>query len=693
MMTYRPDVDGLRAVAILSVVLYHASEPAMSGGFTGVDVFFVISGYLITRLIAAEIDQGRFSIAAFYVRRTKRIFPALFVVLFTTLGLGAWLLTPTELASLGRSMAATAAFVSNIAFWQDTGYFDVAAEGKPLLHTWSLAVEEQFYVFWPLLLLLLARLRMHVRYVVPAVFALSFAISAYASYVHPPSAFFLLPGRAWELLTGAALALGLVPVPRTESMRTMTAAAGLASIGLGFVLFDRTTVFPGWAALLPVGGAALIIAAGEHGSHAVSRRLLATRPMVFVGLISYSFYLWHWPLLVLARVTMRGHLPPGVALAVVAAAFGLSVLTWKFVEQPLRAKGITVRAAPVLLRYAVVSLAAFAAGAITHQTRGFVRFAPEVIVRTEEARYDINPLSRRCLQWQGQTGELPGSECMTGAETSGRRVAIWGDSHADSVAPGLASYASARGYATHQLTMAACPPLADVVVDGPGVNYAACAEFNRRVMEYVTTDPAVTAVVLTARWSLYTENARFGDDPGPITYLVDDLERELSPAASKRAFTRALAGTIAAIRAAGKAVVVLGTVPPLGTNIPECLARNHMPLSGVRDCAAPADRVLPYLAFADAEIERLTANRAGVCSFMPKQVLCRDGRCLDTWRDEILYANDDHLSAQGAAYLAEFLELERCLPPAPTRSDIAVGGGTMSRRGGRGPGTERVMGE
>ena len=541
------------------------------------------------------------------------------MTLFTTLVLGFFLLTPGELASLGRTIAATAGFVSNMVFWQDTGYFDTAAESKPLLHTWSLAVEEQFYVLWPLVLLLISKTRLGIRFVLAAVMALSFAASCYAAVVHPPSAFFLLPARAWELLVGAALSLGLAPLPRTTFQRNAVALVGLTMVLAGCVLIDRQSVFPGWNALYPCVGAALLIAAGEQGSNVVARQFLARSPMVFIGLISYSLYLWHWPLLSLARITQRGSLTGGQAAAVIAVAFGLSVLTWRFVERPLRAKGHTPAAAPVLMRYALVSVAALIVGVSIYRSNGFVQFARPEIVRTEIARFSGNPLSHDCLRWQAETGPLAGERCMTGQDEFPRRLVIWGDSHADSVAPGVVRYATDRAYGTYQLTMAGCPPLVDVDVEGPGGDYRPCRAFNRRVVEYIATDPSVDVVMLAARWTLYTENARFGhDDPGPITYLIDRYNHVQSSEGSKQAFSRALEATIRAVRAAGKKVIVLGTIPPLGVNVPECLARNHMPFSGVRECGPDAQVVRSHLRYADSEIERLVAKEPGACTLPPQ---------------------------------------------------------------------------
>ena len=685
MNSYRPDVDGLRAIAIVSVLAYHCSEQVLPGGFIGVDVFFVISGYLITRILASELADGRYSIAAFYVRRAKRILPVLFLVLSTTLALGLVLLTPSELSGMGKTMAATAGFVSNVTFWMDTGYFDTVAERKPLLHTWSLAVEEQFYLLWPVLLAWMTRRRWNIARMLWTGAVLSFALSCYFVVRHQPTAFFLLPGRAWELLMGAALALAVLPPIATRTQRNVSAVAGLAMIVGASLFLGRTSPFPGWNAVLPCVGTALLIHAGSSGETVVGRYLLSRRPVVFVGLISYSLYLWHWPLLSLARITQHGYLTPAQTIGVVALSLVLSVFTWRYVERPFRVHGPIPSAAPVLIRYAFVSVALFALGTFAYRSRGLVEFAPDNIVRTELARYDANPLSDRCLRWQGEAGPLPMSACMTAQTRFKRRMAIWGDSHADAVAPGAVRYANERGYATHQLTMAACPPLLTAEVKGPDVTYEPCAQFNKQVLQYLTRDAQTEVVLLAARWPVYTENTRFGpEDPGPTTFLVDAEDQELSAEASKRVFTRALDSTLNALRAAGKTVLILGTIPAIGINVPACLARNEMPLSDVRECDVDSAAVFPRMQFPDSEIDRIASNRPRVCTFIPKTVMCPNGECMDTYGKEILYANDDHLSTHGALFLSKHFTFDSCLnvpvrPAGQTAQDTPVGQNQVQR--------------
>lgn len=662
MIQYRPDVDGLRAVAVLSVVVYHAGVSWLPGGFIGVDIFFVISGYLITGIVAGEIGEDRFSLGRFYVRRARRILPALFVVIATTWTLGVWLLAPSELANLGHSIAATTAFVSNITFWREVGYFDIAAERKPLLHTWSLAVEEQFYLAWPLLLALLSRTSVNRLLVVVALAAISFALSIYAVAHWPAAAFFLIPTRAWELAVGAALALGLLRPPRRQAVRNALAASGLALIVVGLLLLDRVSPFPGLNALYPCLGTAMLIHAGEKGNHLLSRYVLATKPIVLVGLVSYSLYLWHWPLLALARITQRGELSTAESVVLILVAVVLSFFTWRYVEVPFRARTPRKAPAPILVRYAAASIAACALGMATALSDGFVRFAPAPIAATEAARWDNNSLSGRCLRWQSQTGALPGAECVTNADRFARRLVLWGDSHADALAPGVADFAHRHERASHQMTMASCPPLLGARVVGPVGDFTPCAAFNDRVMQYIATSPDIDTVVLSARWTVYAEGSRFGiDDSGPLTYLVDGSDQAWSPESSRRVFARALARTVDAIRAAGKNVLIIGQVPELGISIPTCLARNQLPLAGVRACAIAADLVWPRIDYVSRAIDAVTAQRQRVCVFHPQRALCSATECAGTADEKILYRDDDHLSATGAVALARRFQFDACL--------------------------------
>ncbi|OGQ25213.1 MAG: hypothetical protein A2138_06185 [Deltaproteobacteria bacterium RBG_16_71_12] len=368
-MTYRADIDGLRAIAVLSVLLFHAQVAGTGGGFVGVDVFFVISGFLITGIVSNEIDQGRFSIARFYQRRVLRIFPALFAVVAVTCVAAAVVLLPVAFRDYGQSVVATTLFSSNLLFWRESGYFEGAAHTKPLLHTWSLSVEEQFYLVLPPLLLAIKRF-LSGRYAswLLAIAALSLALAVDAVRREPMLAFYLVPHRAWELLLGSLLAVSgrrRIDDPR---LRTALALAGLCLILGSVCCYDETTPFPGVAAIPPCLGALLIIATGREGPTFV-HRLLQLRPLVVVGEISYSLYLWHWPIIVFVR-SWRPELHRTEQALVIVGSLALSYLSWRFVEQPFR----TARArAHVRRTFAVAGCvmgAALVLGFSIHLTHG-----------------------------------------------------------------------------------------------------------------------------------------------------------------------------------------------------------------------------------------------------------------------------------------------------------------------------------
>jgi peptidoglycan/LPS O-acetylase OafA/YrhL len=456
---YRADIDGLRAIAVMAVVLHHLSAPLVPGGYVGVDVFFVISGYLITNIISREIAEGKFTFSNFYERRARRIFPALFAMLAVTLIIGYFLLLPSDYVATMRAALGTLLFSSNIVFWREMaeGYFaatDVAL--NPLLHTWSLAVEEQYYVFFPFLLLLCYRyFRRHVALVLVACAIVSLAGAVLLIEKKSVAVFFLSPFRAWELLIGALLALNAVPALKSRAVREIAAGAGLLAILVACFLYDSKTTFPGWTALAPVLGAAAIIHAGANGN-SMAGRLLQWRPMVYTGLISYSLYLWHWPLIVLVRYfngmeALTSYLIAG--LLVVSLALGS--LSYHFIEQPFRRGG---RITP---RFVFSSSAVFALLLSTVSIFGLMRsglperFSPEV-VQFDLARSPEIPY-KKC------DGKSDGNWCMLGAGGSSKpTILLWGDSHLLAWAPAFQEILSRQDQKAVFVPSSNCPPLLNI---------------------------------------------------------------------------------------------------------------------------------------------------------------------------------------------------------------------------------------
>ncbi|HEY3146818.1 MAG TPA: acyltransferase family protein [Dongiaceae bacterium] len=496
---YRPDIDGLRAVAVLPVVFYHVQLGLTPGGFVGVDVFFVISGYLITSLISAEMSAGAYSVTKFYVRRARRIFPALFFMCAVVALFVALFCLPSDARRFSSSLAAATLFTSNFYFFFTSDYFAPGADTQPLLHTWSLAVEEQFYIFFPLILWLVRRyFAQREKAIMIALALISLAISAWLVRVDRTAAFYLLHSRAWELLLGALLAIGAVPAIRSRALATMLGLAGLALIA-GSVLFFKTQMpFPGLAALAPCVGAALVIYAGKDGSLPASR-LLSLAPVRFIGLVSYSLYLWHWPIDVLSRYfafwygwdpDLRLHKAAVVALSLVCA-----ILSWHFVEKPFRQRPYRFGSAATLSTSAAVMAALIVvAVAVYPLSQRFWSMPEEAqrVLATLDYRPDNNSL-RTCFlgpktndfRYFDQAG------CLALSDTKKNWLLI-GDSQAADLWAGLSgAYPDIN---LMQGTSSGCKPLLD------GTGQRRCTDLMRFLFIDFIPKHRFDVILLSARW-------------------------------------------------------------------------------------------------------------------------------------------------------------------------------------------------
>jgi peptidoglycan/LPS O-acetylase OafA/YrhL len=551
---YRADIDGLRAIAILSVILFHAGFSSFHGGFTGVDIFFVISGYLIGGHIYSDERSGRFRFRAFYSRRAKRILPALYVVITTTLCLGLVLLSPRELQRAATEGVATLLSGSNFFYWKVTDYFAVASEQRTLLMTWSLGLEEQFYLLVPLLMVWVLRAKMNLAIVLTGLSLLSFGVACYQVAHSPVSGFYLLPGRSWELLTGVLFALVATSTRRVtpQSVRTQHVLGGLGLVLALLPVFLLTTAlpFPALRAVPSVLGSALILQSPLAWTNTT---ILSTRGLRFVGRISYSLYLWHWPLLTLTRVVL-GVSPLRVeATIVLVISTILAIATYYWVEQPFRASRTSETR--LLLRYVTATIVLLIACFGIRATYGLAFRAPALA--TEE-RLDTIP-DDPCLV-QSATVPNPHSPC---AEDTGRpRVVLWGDSHAGSLAPVLRQMAHQSGYDFIEATKGSCPPLANAgryFSKDPGFA-GDCINFNNVVLHNLETDHHVQLIILAAYWKVilvdpYKNKSGWivrADRPDTDTPSLDT---------SQQLFSDALALTIAKLQQSGKRVFVVQDVP------------------------------------------------------------------------------------------------------------------------------------
>lgn len=624
-LNYRPDIDGLRAVAVLAVVLHHLSAPLLPGGYVGVDVFFVISGYLITRIISREIEEGNFTFARFYERRARRIFPALFAVLAISVVAGYALLLPSDMTATLRGALGTLFFASNIVFWRDfkEGYFAATDAGlNPLLHTWSLAVEEQFYVFFPVLLLACFRwTRRYIVFVLTACALVSLVGAALLVHSKSVAVFFLSPFRAWELLVGALLAVGAVPPLRSRVLREALAGAGLVAIAVACVVYDDKTTFPGLTALVPVLGAAALIYTGGIGP-TTAGRLLQLPPMVWVGLVSYSLYLWHWPVIVYTRYAIGFEPINSYIPLLFIVSLGLAALSYRFIEQPFR-RGANISGRMVFASSAVLVMLLSALAAAGLLRGGFEsRFGPEV-VKLDQARNPPIPF-RNC------DGRPLEDSCVLGTSSGEVKTLIWGDSHALAWAPALDEIFKEKGERALFANSSACPPM----VDANNAIKPVCASQNRAVQDYLLKHSAVETVVMAAYWSTY-----FKDD-GPISATRKGAVLSGVPAAQV-----ALSDTLIWLHQAGRRVVLIGPVPVYEKSVPLALALGTATSRELlrQSMAEQMSKHAPFF-----EVAAAAGKSASFLLVDPINWLCKEGDCAIIADSKALYRDSHHLSVAGA---------------------------------------------
>jgi peptidoglycan/LPS O-acetylase OafA/YrhL len=646
---HRRDIDGLRAVAVLAIVIHHGFPGLLPGGFVGVDLFFVISGFLITRIIAGERDAGTFSWGGFYLRRARRIVPAYVVAVLATAGLAAWIEMPRLLAQTGATTAASGLFAANVLLAQSSGYFSPAAQQNPLLHLWSLGVEEQFYLVWPLLIagLSLRWWRGARPWLAVGLLVLSLALAQMLVSGASPWAFFGLPSRAWEFLLGAAVSLGAAKAPNGQGAANAAAGLGLALIAGSLVLLTDAMPFPGLLAAPACLGAALVLWSGL-GREPIASTVLRTGPAVAIGRISYSLYLWHWPILVLAADVAQRPLSAIQRGVLVLAAFGLAALSWRLVEQPLR-RGPTDKPWRRLAATLSPLLLAVGVGALLFFTHGLPqRLSPSAKAAAALEEGDVNPLRDACFEHRGG---IPVTGCRIGAapDATDYDVLVWGDSHADAVVPGVAVWARARGWSVREATQGGCPPVIGVRVRLPNGFELKCPQAAQQAMAEIAANPKLKLVVLSARWPMYRDAAPFYDVNSPRTVMVSAATPATRPALSK-----VLVETIDAIALAnpGARVLIMGPTPELTFTPPECVAQaRHLHLSQEPCLSAPSGLTLARLRPAEAQIRQVLTQRPAVRAVFPGDSLCRDETCVSALDGKLLYFDDDHLGAAGARTL------------------------------------------
>lgn len=638
-LKYRPDIDGLRGVAVLSVLAFHMWPWRVSGGFIGVDVFFVISGYLISAIVFSEVASGRFSVLAFYERRIRRIFPALFAMLVAFSAVVSFLLVPNELIDYAKSVIAATTSSSNFYFWLHSGYFD-APMSKPLLHTWSLAVEEQFYILFPLFLLTGRRLfgfGQRLRYSVVILLFVSLFASIATLHYRPTTAFYMPYTRAWELLVGTAIALGFFPRLHLAWVRNGIALLGIAMICFSVFRYSPTTSFPGLAAVVPCIGSGLIIAAGESGSSLVSKAL-SLRPIVFIGLISYSLYLWHWPVLVLSDLGLWPNfsalIPQRWAFPIllqksnrpmlVLLAFGLAVLSWRFVERPFRSHPRRVGRQPLFgLAGAVAAVLLLFSGAAIH-TSGFPRRFPDRAVQVASFRLPpdsmIGQLGDCVITESNQTTvffERDGN-CLH-SDPSNETYLLLGDSHAYSLWEGLKTSLPNSNILLAAAWGCSASIHRDAYREHLGEMRPLCGDMASFIFQKYLSTHTIRALLVNYRWKSRDLNG------------VDEI--------------------VAWAKAHGVTSIIFGPVAEYDAPLPRLLAYSI----AWNKPNLPQHHRLPDSSIMDAQMANLAGSRWHVPYVSLYQATCQRDRCLeyaDEQNEIPLLKDQDHLTEDGSRFLA-----------------------------------------
>jgi len=669
-LRYRYDIDGLRAIAVSIVVLFHAGLPFLSGGFVGVDVFFVISGYLITNIIRTELEQGRFSITTFYARRAKRILPALFFALATTLLVGWVLLTPSEYRELGKEGVAALLSLGNIYYFLSGGYFDGPAEFKLLLMTWSLGVEEQFYVFFPLLLLFLNSIgkKTLIQPVLWFVVLGSFTAASLhlALQPHSPAVFYLPQYRTWELGIGVLLSYFF---PRIENISKYSprwivegvGTTGLALIVLPAVLYSNTTNFPGIAALLPCLGAALLIV--TSGSH-INRKILSLPPVVYLGKISYSLYLWHWVLFSFGRTLVNGGLTPLQTTLILCLSVGLAIISFHFIEQPFRAHRMASVA--TLTRYGSALGVLVIIFSSLYATSGYANRFPGL-----ETVVDHNPLTDKCTVSSDMAHSL-NRNCIS--QAGNVTIILVGDSHANALAPEMRNWAAAHGYTFIEITQSGCRPITGMtIVDGSGRPLCHAGGYADAVEKFVKQTTGTKVVVLAGRLSHLTSGTGFGQTEHNAfsRYVVKTASAQtpdiLAVDKSRENIRVGLNQFVDNLVRLHTKVLLLDQPPELGFLPASCGAVNRIwgraSLSKT-NCQMPEPSVVDWRLHDGKEILTSIASRhrADVCYYSLSEQLFDGEKYFYRIRSTSLYSDDDHLNNAGSRYVLKNLNLSRCFP-------------------------------
>jgi peptidoglycan/LPS O-acetylase OafA/YrhL len=647
---YRKDIDGLRAIAILSVFIYHGFPNLLPGGFVGVDIFFVISGYLISFAIFDGIDKGNFSFSDFYVRRARRIFPALIASLIAIYIVGLFVLLPGELTRLGKNIASAATFTLNFVLKQNTGYFDAAGEQNAALHLWSLCIEEQFYILFPPLFLLISKIRLNRILVIITIILSSFYLNVVTVEDNATAAFYLPTTRFWEMALGSLLAAILIEYrSKLDNFGLFSSAFGMVLIAVGVFFIDKNMLFPGWFALAPSLGALFVLAASKEN---ICNTALSHPLMVLIGKISFPLYLWHYPIFAYLRV-YEGELPTvGARLVAMCLAVLLAWMTYKFIEYPIRFGSIRRVSNKIVIGGLVFLLLAIAViGKKTQGARGFPSRVNQQIA--ENLKHpEEKPIGAPCTSFKFNSEELSCSISNPQVEPT---HALIGDSHASHFHTGVAEYVNERGGNLILLSGPGCVPFLGVRTRHAKGDPQTCGPIVNEIHSFLDKNPGIKTVVLATRGPISITGKPFGEEDVIGRYI--DSDQYPNAKNLDDLFAQSLERTVSHLISAGRKVVLIVDNPELGFNPALC---EDLPLMRKKRATCSVERkvveernkdyriLMSKIALAHPSLEIVDSFKA----------FCDSDYCYAKKDGEWLYEDNNHLTRFGSIQLKQFFRFD-----------------------------------